>query len=88
MEIDERVREAHLSHFCPGGAGFPVTTSRPIGLDVEESASPPAQDGGLAGAAGHDCGRCDRPIRAGQDARRRVSGAWVHETCPAPDLPG
>ena len=83
VEIDERVREAHLSHFCPGGAGFPVTTSRPIGLDLEEAAPPPALDGTLTGAAGHDCARCGRQIRAGQDARRRVSGALVHETCPA-----
>ena len=82
VEIDERVREAHLSHFCPGGAGFPVTTSRPIGLDLEEAAPEPAPDGGLAGAAGHECCRCARPIRAGQDARRRGSGTWVHEACP------
>jgi len=81
------VREAHLSHFCPGGAGFPVTTSRPIGLDLEGAAPPPGLDGTLdgtlAGAAGHECSRCGQPIREGQDARRRVSGAWVHETCPA-----
>jgi len=77
------VREAHLSHFCPGGAGFPVTTSRPIGLDLEAAAPPPGLDGTLAGATGHECGRCSRPIEAGQDARRQVSGAWVHETCPA-----
>ena len=83
MEIDERVREAHLSPFCPGGAGFPVTTSRPIGLDLEEAAPPPALDCTLTGAAGNECDRCGRPIRAGQDTRRRVSGAWVHETCPA-----
>jgi hypothetical protein len=82
VEIDERVREAHLSHFCPGGAGFPVTTSRPIGLDLEGAAPPPALDGTLAGA-GHECSRCGHPIQEGQDARRRVSGAWVHETCPA-----
>ena len=83
VQIDERVREAHLSHFCPGGAGFPVTTSRPIGLDVEEAVPLPARGGTLAGAAGRECGRCGRPIEAGQDARRRVSGAWVHENCPA-----
>ena len=83
MEIDERVREAHLSHFCPGGAGFPVTTSRPIGLDMEEAAPPPTLNGTPTGAAGRECGRCGRPIQAGQDTRRRVSGAWVHETCPA-----
>ena len=83
VDIDERVRVAHLSHFCPGGAGFPVTTSRPIGLDLEAAAPPPALDGTLAGAAGRECGRCGRPIGAGQAARRRVSGAWVHENCPA-----
>ncbi len=33
MQIDEKVRDAHLNHFCPGGASFPVTASRPIGLD-------------------------------------------------------
>jgi len=83
VDIDERVREAHLSHFCPGGAGFPVTTSRPIGLDLEEAAPPPVLDGALARAAGHECGRCGQPIEAGQAARRRVSRAWVHENCPA-----
>ena len=83
MEIDERVREAHSAISAPGGAGFPVTTSRPIGLDLEEAAPPPALDGTLTGAAGNECGRCGRPIRAGEDARRRVTGAWVHETCPA-----
>jgi hypothetical protein len=35
MRIDERVREAHLDHFCSGGAGFPVTTSRPVGLGLK-----------------------------------------------------
>jgi hypothetical protein len=83
MEIDERVREAHLSHFCPGGASFPVTDSRPIGLDPGNAAPAPALSGTPAGAAGRGCGRCGQPIAAGQDARRRVSGAWVHESCPA-----
>ena len=82
VEIDERVREAHLSHFCPGGASFPVTTSRPIGLDLE-AAAPPALDGTPTDASGHECSRCGQPIQEGQDARRRVSGAWVHEACPA-----
>ena len=82
MEIDERVREAHLSHFCPGGAGFPVTDSRPIGLDPGQ-APERALNGTPAGAAGNDCGRCGQPITAGQDARRQASGTWVHESCPA-----
>jgi len=83
MEIDERVREAHLSHFCPGGAGFPVTDSRPIGLDAGQAAPARALSGPPARAAGSRCGRCGEPIAAGQDARRRASGAWVHESCPA-----
>ncbi len=83
MQIDERVREAHLSHFCPGGASFPVTTSRPIGLDLEAPAGPPAAlDTAAVRAGGQRCDRCGRPITAGQDARRRASGAWVHESCP------
>ena len=83
MEIDERVREAHLSHFCPGGASFPVTDSRPMRLDPGQAAPERALNGTPAGVAGSDCGRCGQPITAGQDARRRASGAWVHENCPA-----
>ena len=83
MRIDEKVRDAHLNHFCPGGASFPVTTSRPIGLDLEAAAGPPpALDASAARANGKRCGRCDQPITAGQDARRRAGGAWVHESCP------
>jgi hypothetical protein len=83
MEIDERVREAHLSHFCPGGASFPVTDSRPIGLGPGPQAPAEVLSGSAARAAGSQCGRCGQPIAAGQDARRRASGAWVHESCPA-----
>ena len=83
MEIDERVREAHLSHFCPGGAIFPVTDSRPIGLDPGQAAPKRALNGAPVRAAGSDCGRCGQPIAAGQDARRQASGTWVHESCPA-----
>ena len=83
MRIDEKVREAHLNHFCPGGASFPVTTSRPVGLDLEAATGPPsALDASAVRAGGKRCGRCDRPIEAGQDARRRGGGAWVHESCP------
>ena len=83
MRIDDLVREAHLSHFCPGGASFPVTTSRPVGLDLESAAPVTlAADGGAARARGERCGRCGRPITSGQDARRRASGPWVHESCP------
>jgi hypothetical protein len=83
MEIDERVREAHLSHFCPGGASFPVTDSGPIGLGPGQAEPAHALSGTPARAAGHRCGRCGQPITAGQDARRQASGAWAHESCPA-----
>ena len=83
MRIDEKVREAHLNHFCPGGASFPVTTSRPVGLDLEAAAGPPpALDASAVQADGKRCGRCGRPIKVGQDARRQAGGAWVHESCP------
>ena len=82
IQIGERVRQVHLDHFCPGGAGLPVTTSRPVGLDPEDAA-PTVGDGGAARAAGQRCGRCGRPITPTQDARRRVTGIWVHENCPA-----
>jgi len=83
MEIEERVREAHLSHFCPGGASFPVTDSRPIGLDTGQAVHGQALSGPTVPAAGNRCGRCGRAIAAGQDARRRATGAWVHENCSA-----
>ena len=79
--IDERVRAAHLEHFCPGGVGVPVTSSRPVGLGLEDTAAV-APDGNAARPVGQQCGRCGHPIAAGQDARRRVSGTWVHENCP------
>jgi hypothetical protein len=36
-----------------------------------------------AHAPGQVCGRCGTVITAGQDARRRLDGTWVHEVCPA-----
>jgi hypothetical protein len=91
MRIDERVRDAHLNHICPGAASLPVTTSGPIGLDLEQAAGPlPDLASAAVRASGQRCGRCGRPITPGQDARRRAraagagdaSGAWVHESCP------
>jgi hypothetical protein len=38
-----------------------------------------------AHAPGQVCERCGAVITAGQDARRRPDGHWVHEVCP-PDL--
>lgn len=81
MRIEDKVREAHLNHYCPGGASLPVTTSRPIGLDLEEAAPPPSLQA-AARAGGQTCARCERPITSSQDARRRANGGWVHEHCP------
>ena len=80
VPVGERVRQAHLDHFCPGGAGVPVTGSGPIGLSLP--AVPAGWDDHSARAAGQGCGRCGGPIAPGQDARRRASGTWVHEACP------
>jgi len=81
VPIGERVLRAHLEHFCPGGAGVPVTGSGPIGLGrVDADAS--GWEGNAARAAGQRCGRCGQPVTPRQDARRRVGGTWVHEACP------
>ncbi|HXW46720.1 MAG TPA: hypothetical protein VEL03_18160 [Streptosporangiaceae bacterium] len=80
--IGARVRAAHLDHFCPGGLGLPVTTLRPAGLSQAEPARPVPDSIG-AGAAGELCERCGMLIAPGQDARRRASGSWAHESCPA-----
>lgn len=37
-----------------------------------------------AHAPGQVCPRCGAVIDAGQDARRRPDGQWVHEVCPPP----
>jgi len=78
--IGERVRQVHLDHHCPGGAGLPVTGSGPIGLGAPSSAAGGWEDNS-ARAAGR-CGRCGQPIMSAQDVRRRRGGAWVHEACP------
>jgi hypothetical protein len=82
VPISERVTQVHLDHFCPGGAGLPVTSSGPIGLSWV-STDPAEWEGNAARAAGRHCGRCGRPVTPRQDARRRVSGTWVHEACPS-----
>ena len=80
----ERVIQAHLDHFCPGGAGVPLTGSGPIGLGPasDDPAARDGDDGNAARPAGQSCGRCGQPITARQDTRRRIDGSWVHETCP------
>jgi len=82
VPIGERVRQAHLEHFCPGGAGLPVTGSGPIGLSWVE-ADPAEWEANAARAAGQRCGRCGRAVTPRQDARKRACGTWVHETCPS-----
>ena len=84
----ERVIQAHLDHFCPGGAGVPLTGSGPIGLGPQGPAddpvtSPADLDANAARAAGQRCGRCGQLITARQDTRRRIGGTWVHEACPS-----
>jgi hypothetical protein len=39
-------------------------------------------DDNEAHAAGQVCARCGAVITAGQDARLRGDGQWVHEACP------
>jgi hypothetical protein len=79
--IGERVVQAHLQHFCPGGLGFPVTGSLPAGPGPADDV-PADWEGNAARAAGQRCDRCERPITPTQDARRRARGTWVHEACP------
>jgi hypothetical protein len=84
--IGKRVRAAHLSHFCPGGLGFPVKSPNSAGLDLEEAdfikPSSLTIEDHVARVTGETCGRCGQPIAAGHDARRRLGGEWVHESCP------
>jgi hypothetical protein len=88
MGIGERVRDAHLSHFCPGGAGFPVASPNSAGVDLDQAAflrlPRPGPDIYSARATGEVCGRCEHPIEAGEAVRRRARGPWVHENCPPP----
>jgi hypothetical protein len=81
VPIGERVVQAHLDHFCPGGAGVPVTGSGPIGLaPVDDPLD--GWDDNAARGAGQRCDRCERPITPRHYARRRTDGTWVHEACP------
>ena len=86
MGIGERVRQAHLDHFCPGGLGFPVTSPNSVGLDLEDAPfirqSWLTVDDHAARVDGPACARCAQPIAASHDVRRRAGGDWVHESCP------
>lgn len=45
-------------------------------------------DDNEAHAPGQVCARCGTVITAGQDARLRPDGRWIHEVCPVlPDGP-
>jgi len=79
--IGERVTQAHLDHFCPGGAGLPVTDSGPIGLGPVGDRPSGYEDNAARRVVNQPCARCGNPITPAQDARRRVSGSWVHESC-------
>ena len=46
----------------------------------EEAGS--GMDDNEAHAPGMVCGLCGTVITAGQDARRRADGEWIHEFCP------
>jgi hypothetical protein len=41
-------------------------------------------DSNAATAPGKICELCGAIIGAGQEARRRVNGEWIHEACPIP----
>jgi hypothetical protein len=86
MEIDERVRAAHVDHFCPGGAGFLVASPNAAGVDLEDAdfvrRSWVQCEDHQAHAVGEICGRCHLALELADDARRRADGIWVHETCP------
>ena len=43
MRIDEKVRDAHLEHFCPGGLGLAVTTPRPAWPGRDQPRRAPAR---------------------------------------------
>lgn len=57
--------------------------------DVEE-AEEHALDAGIdlesneLHATGQTCARCGRQFLPGEDVRRTASGAYQHDTCPAP----
>lgn len=85
MRIGQRVRAVHLSQYCPGGLGFaagsPGDPGAPGDPGLPMSAAPGADPAGAA------CARCTEEILAGQPARRRLNGEWIHETCPPQPLP-
>lgn len=82
MGIGQRVREVHLSQYCPGGLGFPAGSPRTAAGSDLASGEGPATSEHAAQAAGETCGRCGDAITGGEAVRRRAGGDWIHETCP------
>ena len=82
LGIGQRVREVHLSQYCPGGLGFPAgSPSTGAAATGQAPSEGPDSAGHAAQAAGETCGRCGDDITGGQAVRRRASGDWVHEAC-------
>jgi hypothetical protein len=73
MRIDEKVRDAHLEHFCPGGLGLAVTTSRPA-WPVQPGDAPAGLDGNAARAAGQLYGAAASPWRRGRTSAGASAG--------------
>ena len=83
MRIDEKVRDAHLERFCPGGLGLAVTTSRPAWPGPARRRPGRRWTATRRARPASDAGAAALPVAPGQDVRRRVSGTWVRESCPA-----
>jgi hypothetical protein len=91
VRIGQRVRAVHLSQYCPGGLGFaagsPGDPGSPGGPGWAGSQGLTMGAAHGADPAGAACARCTEEIMAGQPARRRLTGEWIHETCPPRPLP-
>lgn len=55
---------------------------RPRAKDHEQDQDCLTPDDNAATAPGEVCELCGSVITAGQDARLRVDGRWIHEACP------
>jgi len=54
----------------------------PAGHQDEPGSDDSGDEDNEAHAPGTTCARCGAVITAGQDARRRADGEWVHDLCP------
>ena len=55
---------------------------RPRAKNREQDQDGLTQDDNAATAPGKVCELCGSVITAGQEARFRVDGWWIHEACP------